>query len=718
MDTRSKSKTARLDKSNAPVRRLPIDDDGNNGNASNSTPAPTQGESTTTLSSISIPGTQQLADFETPRTSQPHAQSSDAPEDEVQMNLSAEDRETLNQMDDSSHDPEPPHPTLNRHVRDQMRTFTQLDRNVLTTEQYQQWLLDQGFMLNPAERERQANGNNGRNTNASADQQLTGNQDANRQSEVNNGASTSNSHHENAVNYGASTSMAHRIVDPNDGASTVFSANPGLQLNQVGFPLPPRPLRVVAPEIGSQRKVVATLFDYLHKINDYKARIQSEPMDEETLRLIVANTERYVDRIVRYVEHREKSCLLEPDELEINETLWEQAIDVGSHVKINANTKLRYLEAGNRAASAPKGKAQARLNAKIVPFSGEWEDWPNFRALWTEYYHNCDDLTKLDLIIKLDEFIVPRSEPHQLIASYDRSLKDAYDVAWNRLCATYDNRRRQVDDVIEKFVTMPTVEDNRASYLIVQAHITTLLEALPRFGIDVTSWDPILMHTIEKKLIGEVKVKWHQKRAPREVARLQPFMEFLTREIDAADGSNAPAPVPHELRYDSNDRHQSNERRSQQNHQRSNDRSSSQSNRSNGNSHSNNNGHNNGSNSRSGPPNSSNGHQRQQTNGGASNGPPRRNDRPQKPKKCPVCFSAEHSIYSCTEFNSANLEGRKTKAKKANVCFNCLRLRCSTERCTLGTCPNGCKEKHYRLLCPKSFTPTVSAVQQADGGQQ
>lgn len=733
MDTRSKAKTVRLNPAKAPRRRLPIDDG----------------------------GTQQLAGFETPRTSQPPAQSSEYHDDEVQMNLSAEDRAALDQMDVSARDPESLHLAIGHHLRDQMQTFTQLDRNappidsrpVLTLGQYQQWLIDQGFMPNQFIAGRQTDNDNGTHVVASNDQPPMGNQNANRTGDtnnvvsasathhannVNNGAATSNAHRMDEVNYGASTSTAHRSTEINNGATassdhrpdesnniastatnarvdnrrTGFSANPDLHFAPIAHRLPPLPYRVTAPENGNRRREADMRFDYLRRITEYKSRLLTEPMDEETLRMILDNTISYVDRIVKYVEHRENTAVLEQDELVANETLWEQAIDVGSFIKTNINTKLRYLEAGHRPAAAPTSKAQARLNAKIVSFSGEWEDWPNFKALWTEYYHNCDDLTKLDLMIKLDEFIVPRSEPFSLIASYDRSLPEAYDVAWNRLCATYDNRRRQVDDVIEKFILMPKVEDNRAGYLIVQSHITSLLEALPRFGVNVTTWDPILMHIIEKKLTSPVKSKWHTKRAPREVARLQPFMEFLTREIDGADDSDAPAPVPHEQRYDTNNHQRTSERRTQQNHQRSNDQPAAQASRSNGN------GHQNGNGSRTGSSSAPNGNQRQQQNGGASNGTARGNGKAAKPKKCPICMSSEHAIYSCAVFNRSNMDDRKTKAKKAGLCLNCLRPKCSVDRCTLGTCPNGCNEKHNRLICPKSFAPTVNVVQQAEPNQQ
>lgn len=698
-----------------------------------------------------MPATQPLAGFETPCTSrEAHAQPSDAQEDVVQLNLSAEDRAALERLDATQSEAEPTVTAVNRRLHEQMNTLTQSNRDGLTSAEYRRWLVAEGLERKSwADAMDELEQSNQRDENQNASHA--------RPVETNIGTSTSNDHRPADGNSGASTSTAHRDANINDGASTsnasrpieasgrpthpngeypteshhgaptandnrggmrrtVFSANPNLQFPSAIFRPPPTPICITAqgPENGHRRQIIDMRLEYLRRLDEYKLRVLTETIDEVGLRMILENTVRYVDRIVKYVEQREDSGILEKDELAANETLWEQAIEVGSFIKTNVETKLRYLDAGGRPSAALQDRAahMRRLNAKIEPFGGEWETWPNFKALWTEYYHNCTDLSKLDLMVKLDEFIVPRSEPYQLISSVNRALPEAYDSAWKQLCATYDNHRRQVDDAIENFMMMPRVSNSRTSYLIVQAHINGLPESMLRLQVDASTWDPILMHIIEKKLDSEVKLKWHQKREPKEVARLQPFREFLIREIDSADDSTLPAPVPHEQRYDSNDRQRSNDRRGQQNRQHPHGQSAAQSGRNNGN------GHSNGNASHAGPSNASNGNQRQQAANGATNGAPRVKSKVVKQFKCLACSSTEHSIYSCPVFNGSNLEGRKTTARKAGLCFNCLRTKCSADRCTLGACPNQCNEKHNRLLCPKTFAATVNAVQQVNGGQQ
>lgn len=222
-------------------------------------------------------------------------------------------------------------------------------------------------------------------------------------------------------------------------------------------------------------------------------------------------------------------------------------------------------------------------------------------------------------------------------------------------------------------------------------------------GVDVSTWDPILVHRLESKLESAPKGIWMEKRPPREVAQLQPFIDFLLAEMDKTDDAST-------VNNSATDCDQSRDQRSNQNHNQSRER------RSNHGGHGQNERrtHQNSIQSaRSGPLNNNQHHQ----NNTANNNAPRVKSKIVKPKKCPVCPNAEHSIYACPEFNKLNRERRISKANQKQLCHNCLRTKCSAGRCTLGSCPNGCNEKHNRLLCKKTFAPTVNAAQ-GDSSQQ
>lgn len=698
------------------------EDDGND--MPNLMPAPTRGESPTTISSISIPGTQPLTGFETPTVSQQQVHVDVHQEDIVDMNVTNQERDELegavgggdnrNIASSSSIQPNRMESEMDRNQREQMNAFTQMNAYKPSFVEYERWLA--------AYRNRSAP-----NAAMVIDHVASDNE---RQSATNNQTANGNeidqaANESVAIDNDVRRALANEYQAPaTDEATTginrsVFTANPNVQLPTNSFRQPPTDaIRVAMANNGKGRTVIDIRTLYLRRLDEYKRRLHCEAIGEVELKTMLENTENYVGRIIKHVEEREDSRLLNQCELDANQALWEQTTELGDFIKLNIRTKLVYLQAGTQPSVQQQSKVAhaRRLLAKIEPFGGEWELWPNFKSKWVEYYHNCTDMTPMDLLFKLDEFIVPRSEAYNLIATYERALPASYQDAWDCLCKTYDNPRRQVNDIIDKFMSMPIIKHDRSSYLCAQNHINSLIKTLPRMGVDVTTWDPILMHVLEHKLDAVSKREWKEHRAAREVAQLKPFLDFLLQQIDSSDDTsklNASAPSRDHSRdrWSNMVRNHSSDRHSNQNRHATGDHRPNQNERrGNGNQSSN-------QPSRAGQSSSSNGNQRQQ-NYAATNNAPRLQSKIVRPKKCPVCPNAEHSIYACPEFNQLNRDGRINRINKLKLCHNCLRSKCTANQCTLGNCPNGCNAKHNRLICTKTFTPTVNAVQQAEGSQQ
>ncbi|XP_036332823.1 uncharacterized protein LOC118744150 [Rhagoletis pomonella] len=69
------------------------------------------------------------------------------------------------------------------------------------------------------------------------------------------------------------------------------------------------------------------------------------------------------------------------------------------------------------------------------------------------------------------------------------------------------------------------------------------------------------------------------------------------------------------------------------------------------------------------------------------------------PGRCPSC-SDVHRVIKCQIFRSMSVEIRWELARKAALCFNCLKAGNSTRECQSGMCAN-CQQKHNKLLCKK-----------------
>lgn len=487
---------------------------------------------------------------------------------------------------------------------------------------------------------------------------------------------------------------------------TVFASNKQMQMPSQPFYTPPLGMIQVDAQIGaenakSHRTVTDIRMVYLERLRETYNRLMSESFHEPELKTMLDRAIDYAARITKFVEAREDSNHLPENEKRANQAMWAESTALVDHIKTDVNTKLTYLQAGTQPNAHEQRRIAhiRRLQAKIEPFGGNLEQWTNFKAKWLEYYHNCNDMSEFELFMKLDEFITPTSEAYELIKSYDRSINGSYQDAWDELCARYDNPRLQVENILNKLTCIEPIGDCRDDYLRAYTTINNFVHSLPRMNIDVTSWNPIIIHLLERKMHDKSFKKWCDARTPREIPQLQQYIDFLITEIDRGDSSS------NANRDSSRDRHR---------HQQNNRGTSSQSGHRN---HQAPNANRQPQAKQTHPAN----HQRPQSNensGTVGGAPQRPKSAIQKVLKCAICNMEQHKSYQCPTFLKLDLNGRMKKLRDHRLCENCLRPNCHPNRCTLRNCTNtGCEQKHNRLVCPLTFSPSVNNVQSADANQ-
>lgn len=490
---------------------------------------------------------------------------------------------------------------------------------------------------------------------------------------------------------------------------TVFSANADLQMPSQPFYTPPLGMmQVNAHYDGDANRINRTIMDiravYLDRLREINSRLQTEGILEAELKTMLDRSIELAARITKFVEEKEDSGRLPESELLSNQVMWQEATVLADRIKTDINTKLIYYQAGTQPNASDQRRIQhvRRLQAKIEPFGGNLDHWPNFKSKWQEFYHNCKDMCDLELFMKLDEFIIPNSEAYGLIASFDRAISGTYNDAWTELCSRYDNPRLQVDGIITKITCMDAIKDRRDHYLRAYTAINTFVHSLPRMNVDVSTWGPIIVHLVEHKMHDSVMAKWKVARSAREIARLQPLIDFFIKEIDHGDTSTR-----------GNDRDHSRERhRGQQQHSNDQQHNRAPSNQGN---HRNNQAHGAQRQPQAGSSQpAANNRQRQNGNAGATGGAPQRpKSAIQKVFKCAICNSEQHRTYVCPTFLKLDLPERVRKIRERRLCENCIRPNCDAARCTLRACTNGgCDLKHNRLICPLTFAPTVNSAQE------
>lgn len=490
---------------------------------------------------------------------------------------------------------------------------------------------------------------------------------------------------------------------------TVFSANTHLQAQMPSEPFyaPPFGMLQVDAQFNSQNDRIARMPTdlrtvYLQRMREIHERLMTVAIQEAELKTMLDRATDYAARITKFVEDKEDSCRLPPSELQSNQAMWEEATALVDLIKTDINTKLVYYQAGTQPNAHDQRRLAhvRRLQAKIEPFGGNLDHWPNFKSKWQEYYHNCGDMSNIELFMKLDEFIIPNSDAYALIVSFDRAIDGSYEDAWNELCARYDNPRLQVDTIIAKLTCMNAIYHRRDDYLRAYTTISNVIHSLPRMNVDITNWDPLIVHIVERKMDDQTFAKWNDARAPREIARLQPLIDFLTEKIDRGDSSKS---TNH-----SHDRRQAPQQARDQQFNRGGSNQSG---------HRNGQGQNAHRQQNAGSSQASNSSRtRQDDNAGAVGGAQQRlKSAIQKVFKCAICNLEQHKTYQCPTFLKLDLNGRLKKLHDRKLCENCIRPNCNPNRCTLRSCTNtGCDQKHNRLVCPLTFSPTVNNAQPSE----
>lgn len=374
--------------------------------------------------------------------------------------------------------------------------------------------------------------------------------------------------------------------------------------------------------------------------------------------------ENYWTRVHHKANALEDSQMLPPFYLSQLQSYMLETDDLYSEVKTalrtRKNKKALPSASNNRTEPNPLDNV-ALKRVTVERFNGDYKKWPNFKSKFCQFFHDNSALPTLTKFFRLDEHIEVNSEPYNLISGYDR-VADNYQVAWEQLCATYDNKRKLVDEIISSFIDLPPMPSaTRGNLMVVINAINHLTKALVRYEeVKVDGWDPILVNLTLRKIDTETLSRWQHERPQRDIAKLTPLMAFLTNRAESMTGGVTSAgSTAASTSTASTAAHQSN--------------------------------HNLASGGRGNQfaPRSN------QVRGGQS-----------VTVKCLLC-GGPHQLFSCKIFRKLPEDDMWTRVGQYKVCENCLRKGCSPERCKLGPCKH-CGAKHNGLLCYNKNKPTVA----------
>ena len=167
-------------------------------------------------------------------------------------------------------------------------------------------------------------------------------------------------------------------------------------------------------------------------------------------------------------------------------------------------------------------------------FNGSYEQWPSFCDMFTALYINHSKLSPVTKLYHLRN--KTRGEAGAIVKRYPLSHEN-FNRAWEALKTRYENKRVLVDNQIKILFDIPSAKNEDSESLRkIHSAVNDSLATLETLGIQVESWDPILVRLISTKLPDQTLALWEQSlTSPRELPKWSQMSQFLVDRCEQVE---------------------------------------------------------------------------------------------------------------------------------------------------------------------------------------
>lgn len=302
---------------------------------------------------------------------------------------------------------------------------------------------------------------------------------------------------------------------------------------------------------------------------------------------------------------------------------------------------------------AEPSTSNIRLPKITIPvFSGKYSEWTTFYDLFRSLIHNNKSLDDVQKLHYLKGHLVGEAE--QLVRHISVT-KDNYRICWEQLEKRYNNKKYLANLILKRLMSQRNLTSESANGIKELLDTTNeCLHALENIGVNVSSWDIIIIHIICLKLDPETRKQWELKcsELSEDLPTLPQFYGFLETRFRALEFVE-----PKTFKGTSN----------------------SFSNKS-----------------------SSNCFNK------GSNAPTNPKIHHVTAQSCMYC-SEDHKICNCKSFAKIDTDARRDFVQSNRLCFNCLGVNHSVFACRQSTRCRICQKKHHSLLHPRNTTSATDS---------
>lgn len=151
--------------------------------------------------------------------------------------------------------------------------------------------------------------------------------------------------------------------------------------------------------------------------------------------------------------------------------------------------------------------SEVKLPKITIPiFSGDYSEWTSFRDLFMSLIHNNPNLDNVQKLHYLKAHLA--GEADQLLRHV--SVSDAnYSEAWTLLNNRFSNRKYLSNCLLQRLISQPIIAHESSKAIKALLDTTAdCLTGLKNQGVDVSSWDLIVIYLLSSKLDSETRKLW------------------------------------------------------------------------------------------------------------------------------------------------------------------------------------------------------------------
>lgn len=173
----------------------------------------------------------------------------------------------------------------------------------------------------------------------------------------------------------------------------------------------------------------------------------------------------------------------------------------------------------------------------IPSFSGKYTEWTTFRDLFVSMIHINNTLDNVQKLQYLKGYLAGEAE--QLIR-YTPVTDANYEQCWKQLEDRYSNKKYLSNCILKRLLSQRNITNESAGALKELMDTSSdCLSALQNLGIDVSTWDIIVIHLLSLKLDAESRKQWELNVATNvssdSLPTFKEFQRFLTNRYRALE---------------------------------------------------------------------------------------------------------------------------------------------------------------------------------------